>query len=358
MLLGALGAGVPPTTHAQDAPDTVYTQTNATAQAGGNQIAIYRRAADGSLVLAGTAATGGAGTGAGLGSQGAVVLSENLRWLFAVNAGSDQVSAFAVTPDGLRRTDTVASGGTMPISLTTDGDRLYVLNAGSNTIAGFDLRGGRLSPIAGAVRPLSAGAAGAAQIQFRPDGRVLVVTEKTSNTIDTFVVDRDGRAGPAQAHAAAVTGATPFGFAFARRDLAIVSDAGIGALSAYDVDTDGSLQTRTAAAYNGQEAPCWVVATQNGAFAYTTNAHSGTISGYRIDHDGQLRLLTPGGVTADTGAGSGPTDMALSNDGRVLYALTEGTRSISAFRIAADGRLTAQPGATGIPAGMVGLAAR
>src|SRR5689334_5969778 len=47
----------------------VYTLTN---QVAGNAVAVFNRAADGTLTAAGTVATGGTGTGAGLGSQGAV----------------------------------------------------------------------------------------------------------------------------------------------------------------------------------------------------------------------------------------------------------------------------------------------
>src|SRR6266508_1234837 len=56
----------------------VYTLTNSPF---GNAVAVFDRAGDGSLAAAGTYATGGSGTGAGLGSQGAVVLSADGRRL-------------------------------------------------------------------------------------------------------------------------------------------------------------------------------------------------------------------------------------------------------------------------------------
>ena len=46
-------------------------------------------------------ATGGNGTGANLGSQGAVALSDDGKLLFAVNAGSNSISEFAVREHGL-----------------------------------------------------------------------------------------------------------------------------------------------------------------------------------------------------------------------------------------------------------------
>jgi hypothetical protein len=79
----------------------IYTMTNA---AGGNEVVEIRRAGDGSTSLT-MYPTGGLGSGAGLGSQGAVILQGS--WLFAVNAGSNQISVFAVGKHGLTRTDVV-----------------------------------------------------------------------------------------------------------------------------------------------------------------------------------------------------------------------------------------------------------
>ena len=68
---------------AQDESGAVYAMTNA---AGGNSILIFDRAGNGALASAGSAATGGAGKGSGLGSQGALVLTNDQRWLLTVNA--------------------------------------------------------------------------------------------------------------------------------------------------------------------------------------------------------------------------------------------------------------------------------
>ncbi len=86
-----------------DGPGAVYTLTN---QVAGNAVAVFTRGADGRLTAAGTVATGGTGTGASLGSQSAVSLSNDGRWLFAVNARSNDVSVFAVSPAGLPCTAT------------------------------------------------------------------------------------------------------------------------------------------------------------------------------------------------------------------------------------------------------------
>ena len=179
---------------ANSGQDNVYTLTNSAA---GNSVLVFDRDADGSLTAAGSVASGGLGSGSGLGSQGAVVLDDDAHRLFAVNAGSDSVSSFAVTKAGLELVDTAPSGGDLPISLTYDHGILYVLNAGApNSISGLRVdNDGDLSPLAGSTRPLSAAQTGPAQVQFSPHGDLLVVTEKATNRITTFVVDKDGLAG-------------------------------------------------------------------------------------------------------------------------------------------------------------------
>jgi 6-phosphogluconolactonase len=335
----------------------VYALTNSTT---GNAVAVFARSADGTITPAGLYPTGGAGIGSGLGSQGAVGLSEDGRWLFAVNAGSNEVTSFAVKPTGLAWATKAPSGGTRPISLTVYKNLLYVLNAGGvNNISGFIVgNDGSLSPLPGSTRPLSGPSVGPAQVQFSPDGGILAVTEKGTNLIDTYVVGRDGLASGPVVHAS--SGMTPFGFGFGKWGTLIVSEAFGGApnssaVSSYLAGNDGSLTTATGTAPTHQTAACWIAVTGNGKYAYTTNAGSATISGYSVAHDGTLALLDATGVTAVTGPG--PADMAIANNGRFLYA-RNGNGTISAFRIEANGSLTPLAGAGGLPAGAVGLAAR
>jgi 6-phosphogluconolactonase len=154
-------------------------------------------------------------------------------------------------------------------------------------------------------------------------------------------------------------GATPFGFAFGRRDQAFVSEAFGGvpdasALSAFTVDMWGALQVISPSVGTNQTAACWVVGTNDGRFAYVTNSGSSTISSYSIAFDGTLQLLESVPGTA-TGA---VIDAALCRDGRYLYALSGNTGNIKAFEVQADGALSPLPGVSGLPIGANGLAAR
>jgi len=332
----------------ENAPGAVYTLMNSTS---GNAVAVFARAADGTLSAAGTVATGGTGTGSGLGSQGAVALSDDGRWLFAVNAGSNEVSIFRVGPAGLTLTSRFASGGSLPISLTVRHNLLYVLNAGgSGDIAGFSLGSdGSATPLAGGALPL--GGSGPAEVAFSGDGRSLVVTEKNSNSIDVYAVGQDGIATGPKSFASA--GGTPFGFAFGRPGELLVSEAA-GSASSYDLE-GGALGVVSGAVSTHQGAPCWLVVTPDGRFAYTANAHSGTISGFAVGQGGTLRLLDADGATATVGAGN--VDLALSGDGRFLYQL-RGAGPIVALRVENDGHLTVLGGAGAMPGSVAGLAAQ
>jgi 6-phosphogluconolactonase len=336
---------------------TLYTQTNDPA---GNRVQVLEHPQRAALAPTRSFPTGGHGSGGGLGNQGAVAIAD--RWLLAVNAGSDELSLFRVRRRGLALSDVVPSGGDQPVSVTSDGRRAYVLNAGDPSgVAGFAIDAdGRLVPIPGSTRPLSAPGAGAAQVERSPDGRTLVVTEKATNRIGTYPVAADGSVGAPTFTPSA--GETPFGFALDARGRLVVSEAfggrpGESAVSSYALVAGGGVAPISPSVRTGQTAACWVALTADGRFAYTTNTDSDSITGYRVAKDGAIARLDADGVTARTG--DGPTDLALDRTGRVLYALNAAAGSISAFEVGRHGHLRAVGAAGGLPAvAVTGLAAR
>jgi 6-phosphogluconolactonase len=345
----------------QGMPGAVYAMTNAEA---GNQVLAFGRLPDGTLGAAQAYDTGGLGFVDGvaidpLGSQGSLTLSRDHQWLLAVNAGSDEISVFRVKPRGLLRTDVVDSGGVFPVSVTIYHDLVYVLNAGGNVedvdnITGFRLSPeGTLTPIAGSTRALSQDVTGPAQVGFTPDGSMLVVTEKATELIDVFAVGSDGL--PSLAPVSTLSqGPVPFGFVFNHSGRLVVSEAA-GSVSSYVVHADGSLDTVSSAVPNGQTATCWI-ATNGGRFAFTANTGSDTLSAYRVQSDGSLTLLEA--VAADL-MGAKPIDMAMPRSGRFLYTLNAATGTIGMFAVGPDGTLNDLGDAPGLPvnAGVQGIAA-
>ncbi|HTX99478.1 MAG TPA: beta-propeller fold lactonase family protein [Bacteroidota bacterium] len=338
-----------------DGPHTVYTLSNATA---GNSILRYSQGESGALSFRGEFPTGGKGSGGALASQGSLIRHGEM--FFAVNAGSNEISALRETGGGMRLIGKVASGGSMPVSVTVHGDLLYVLNEGGDgNITGYrGAASGHLTMINGSSRPLSGSGVGPAQVEFNPSGTVLVVTEKNTNKIDTYRVGFDGKVqGPDVQNS---TGQTPYGFEFTPSGQLIVSDAfggtaGLSSLTSYRVGFSGGLDLITGPVQNGQAAACWVVVTDDGRFTYTTNAGTNNISGYQIRRGGALVLLHDGGVTATSDAS--PNDASLSNGSRILFVRNAGGNSITSYAVnPVSGALTAMGKATGLPASAVGLA--
>ena len=322
----------------------VYTQTNSQR---GNAVWRLERGSDGSLTPVALYRTGGLGTGAGLGSQGAVALSDDGRILAAVDAGSNDIAVFRVgrrhghlTPIGRE-----PSGGVMPVSVDVDGRSVYVLNAGGATpnVTVFGVDGDGLEVRDGAALP--AGSSGAAQVSVAPDRRSLVVTERGANRLDTFGLLRGARLG--EPVVTPSSGPVPFGFAFSPRGDLIVSEAANSTVSSYRAG-----QLVTASLPVGQGAACWVAVTPDGRFAYTGNA-TGSISGFAIAPDGSLSALTADGRTA---LAPRPNDLAIA--GGFLYAINPATGEITAYRIGSDGSLTSVPGAADLGNGLAGLAAQ
>ena len=330
---------------------SVYVMSNETA----NTVIQFQRDAKGRLWDGGTFMTGGAGTGAGLGSQGALVRSHDGKWLFAVNAGSDELSVFSIGERGhLRLVSRASTVGSMPVSVTVSGRLAYVLNGGgSGSIAGFRVSTkGHLTYIPGSAQPLSNLGVGAApvaeQIGFKPWGDTLVVTEKSTNMIDVYGLT-SGVAGPPVTFVSNV--AAPYGFGFSKAGILVISEAGINALSSYAV-VPTMLSVISPSVVDAGLAPCWVVVSPDGRYVYTSDAHSNDVSIYRLMPDGTLTVKTSPAVTVAT-----PLDLDTAHNGRFLFVLSAGSHQVARFGVRAGGALAGLGSFGTLPASATGLVA-
>jgi 6-phosphogluconolactonase (cycloisomerase 2 family) len=311
-----------------------------------NQILVYDRADDGTLTLAETVDTGGAGgsnEGGGpdpLASQGSLVYDTHHGVLIAVNAGSNTVSVLGLDEGHLCLRQVLPSGGTFPVSLVVHGDLLYVLNAHeAGAITGYRVTGGRFDPIEDSTRSLEltppTGPAQAAntpaQIGFTPDGQRLVITTKGNGSlIDVFTVEPDGR--PGNTFTANPAGTpVPFGFTFDDNAHLVVTDAATSTLSTYTIHPDGTAK-QVAAQPDGQQAMCWV-AHAAGNF-YVADNGSNTITGYHIDSAGTPTVFTQANTR------DGPIDLIGTRNGKFLYVVVGGAGGVDGYRISPDGTLT------------------
>ncbi len=332
--------------------DRIYVQTN---DAERNEVVAFDRVADGSISALGRFETGGRGSGVPhLASQSSLALDGDR--LLVTNAGSDELSLFHLTAEGLELAGRVASGGSAPTSVAVHGELAYVLNNGSPGIAGFSLAGDSVAGLDGSARALEAGA-DPAQIAFSPDGRTLVITERGTNSISTFAVDERGYAEDPETIAS--SGATPYGFDFAG-DAVVVTEAfggevGAAAASSYALSA-GHLEPVSASVADTRSEVCWAAVSKDGRFVYVTNFGDGTISSYAVGPDGSIELADA--VAASTRLGEkGVRDEAITGDGRFLYALDADAQRIFGWAVGEDGSLSPVGDADGLPETVAGLAA-
>ena len=177
-----------------------------------NQVAEFVHTSNGTVVAKETFDTQGRGTGGvndPLESQGSLTLSADHSLLFAVNAGSGDITVFRVIGGQLIFVDKEPSGGSEPVAIAQSQNRVYVLDqGGAGSVVGFQIRsGGHLLPIANSTAFLSANAVGGSSISISPDGQALAVVERLTNNIDTFHINPDGTLGPLVVNPSAGVGA-------------------------------------------------------------------------------------------------------------------------------------------------------
>jgi len=342
-----------------------------------NAILAFRRAANGKLTAAGQYPTGGRGGAQKdnpfdpLASQESLVFDRRQSMMIAVNAGSKSVTTFRVRDGKLSHPRTVKSGGDFPASIAVSGRTVYVLNAGGATnVTGFRLGSDGLHPLAGSTRKL--GITNAAvplftdsppQVGFSPDGRHLLVTTKSKNTIEVFAVAHDGTLS-AKPVTTKSTGAVPFSFVFDRAGHLLVTEAAKSGVTSYALRKNGALDVITPSVESGQQVLCWIA--RAGKFFYGTNPGSSTISLYTVDGKGKVSIGGKNGVIADAGGpaavaevaaaaaaaakdpkavpakapGAGPIDLAATADGTLLYVQNTLAGTIEGFRVGSHGELT------------------
>jgi 6-phosphogluconolactonase (cycloisomerase 2 family) len=350
----------------------VYIMPN---RADGNTIMAFSRGADGSLTFFEEVSTGGLGSGPGelpspfpvgpgpnpLTSQDDLIITEDGQFLVAVNAGSNDVSVFAVTDRGLLLTDRVPTRGIFPVSIAAHNGLIYVLNEGQDpprfiggtpTITGFHLtHEGKLVEIPNSTLPTGDPNAEPADVVFSRDGKRLIIPDKFAGTlIHVFRVLEDGAL--EETFNIPANTPTPFGAAFAHHGVVLVVEANAGlvngrrqgvvdgaTMSSYRLTDDNALQPISKAVPMNQTVGCWVRITPNGRFAYITNTGDGSVSSYTISERGELTLLAA--RAADTGGPfSGPVDEDITPDGKFLYVVSGFSGELLGYRIGADGSLT------------------
>jgi len=246
-----------------------------------NCIVAFIRDNMGTLSCPKTFRTGGNGTGLQqvdpLGSQGSITLSSDDKFLFVVNAGSNNISSFRICQWGLSLIDIVPSGGIFPNSLAINNHNLYVTNAGNPPKSAANVTGFHID------------SDGHLSIVSRPSNNKLVVSEAVTNNLSVYNVNCNGMLnGPTVTPS---NGVGPFGSAYLNNNLLVVAEVGPNALSSYRVMNNGALDVISGSVLDNQTGTCWVCVDPNEHYSYTSNTGSGTITRYRIINGGTLTVV-------------------------------------------------------------------
>ena len=332
----------------------VYIESN---DANENAIVMYNQGWDGKLSWGSSTASGGKGTGAGLGSQSAITINKEHTWLFAVNAGSNSVSSFKIKNDGsLELKSTENSGGTLPVSVCVHNDLLYVVNSKSANISGYKIGwNGSLTWIKGSQKDLSDITALPAQISFSPEGNSLLVTEKTTSVISSFSLNANGAV--TNAVYTNSVGEEPFGFDFARGKYMIVTNAFQGADNKSSCTSYTNLYLNISdvngSVANHQSASCWIAAAKYGRYAFVTDTKSNNIVSYYINSFGAIYYI-PWSVVS---TGLTPIDITVSANNLYVYNINAGDHTITEFKRGVLGTLKSIGTVSSLPTFAAGIIA-
>jgi len=315
--------------------DMIYTETNPD---GPNFIAAFQQdARSGALTLQALYPTEGMGNPNFFGCSQDTIVSDG-EFLYAVNVGSNDISAFRIKRDGTLELvgKPVPSGGAVPITLALTDGLLYVGNQGDGTTipanyTGFTVDHGKLTPIPGSTVELNISPApGPADLQFTAHGEFLIGSRVSDSAIDVFRVTNKGTLERTEQ----LTSPHPFGMAFnpvAPGQLIISLEALPG--SASFRFSDGQLKFLHEAVDDPAVDSCWVQIRKDGEFVWLSGFLGQSVSLHHLDNHGVLR---PVSLHSTAPFGSFISDILLDKRQKFLYALLPGSGQLHIMRVTGE----------------------
>ncbi|MFM0395057.1 lactonase family protein [Paraburkholderia phytofirmans] len=339
----------------------LFAQTNDAS----NAVLAFVRNADGSLSAKGSISTGGKGTNGvnyfmgnivapdALTSNNSLIVSPDKTRLFVANAGDNTVSTFEINPaGGIRLLAVSATGGIRPTSLAFLNGVLYVTHQqGAQELGAYRVSTDGKLALIGQYTVVQQDAL-PTQVTVSPDGKFVVVNGflktvtpvQPANTLLAFPINSDGSLG--QAVSSPSAGVGPFGGRFGSGSLTgtyVVTEAAGTTVSSYAFSSSGAFTTTSGPiAVTGQAAPCWLTITPDNKFAYVGNG-SGAVSLFSLDASGKPTLTNPSIASeppVSSTTKSFANDAWASPDGKYFYQDYAGDDKIVAYSIGTSGALT------------------
>lgn len=256
-------------------------------------------------------------------APGALAIAPNTKHVYVANGGTDTVTAFNVETSGTLTLIPQTSGNTNPVSVngsdpaaiavTQSGQFLYVVNSGSNNVTAFSIGAtGLLSPVApsGAkTNPISTGGTVPKSMTISPNGSFLYVANSSSHNVTVFQIGANGLltlVPPAGSNTNPIPtgtgGTTPNSLIISLNGRFLYTANGGGTISAFTIGGDGllTLVPSSAGTLNPVSAgtnatPVALTMSPDGRFLYVANVtnQGGRVSAFTINLEtGALVPLT------------------------------------------------------------------
>jgi len=347
-----------------------------------NAVLAYRRKPDGSLApLPGspflTQGAGLANPKQVLGpddTDDPLVISDDGRFLLAVNGGSNTVAVFSINPDGSLVAvagSPFPSGGQTPCSVAVNGRFVYVANKAFDPLhvitqqpnyTTFEVDdAGRLSPVPNGTIDVPAGSS-PSQVLLSNDRRFLFATdflafmlptEEPTGTLLSFGLqgDRGLSLAPGAPYVVPKGDGGALGLATnPRSDRTLyVGFPVAGAFGVYDIDPSTGVANFVTQVAGGP-ATCWIRTNSTGSRLYTLNSGENSVGVYNTDQAQAPTFISK--LTLKDAANNGDFALGFSPDGGTLYVVSQNVDTtfsannnwLHVLQVAADGTLT-EPGA-------------
>jgi 6-phosphogluconolactonase (cycloisomerase 2 family) len=332
---------------------------------GPNTVSGFSVASNGTLtpVPGSPFATGGTGIAFGITASNRIAVNKVGKFLFASNAGSNDVSVFSINAAtgalSLVVGSPFATGGSanpwISLSPTPDGRFLMAANFGSRNTTVFSIAsGGALTPIAGSPFPALSVPDG---IKVSPDGKFLAMAEPDSNQVEMFSIAANG--------SLTSLGAFPGGGGnfLSGVDIDCAASLLYGGQSSfgtivdgYSIASNGTLMPVPGSPFIfgvGGGSSGVVLLSPDDKTLFVSNELGSTITVFSVASNGSLSLVAGSPFPMNPGAGV-PVGMATSQDGSLLY-VANFSNSISVFSVASNGALAEVAGSP-FPTGQSGFA--
>jgi 6-phosphogluconolactonase (cycloisomerase 2 family) len=294
--------------------------------------------------------TGGDGGARDVGPQ--TVTSATLgtkSFLYAANAGSGTISAFAIDPRTGNLTAvpgspfTVAaanSGNTLSLGASPDGHFLFEVDESSTLIHTFNISSaGALTEAAGS--PLDSGAFPEG-VKVTANGKFLLVGLKSTDAVGVYTIDANGGLTPVFGSPFLTNGAAAAVDSNCASNRVFVASAGSDLVDAFVMAADGALTPVAGSPFpsGGSSTINALTLTPSSQDLLTSNVFNSAVSSLAVGQDGSLQPVPGSPFAATDWVGS----IATTRSGKFVYTSLIAQGAVDGWMIMSDGTLRPVPG--------------